>query len=107
VRCRGAAFDPEAQRRHVDALIDAFSPAYFERVRSFGADSELPVFIVGMMRSGTSLAEQILASHPRVHGAGELRDIDLLVGGLPRRLGAADGYPACLARLDAATARAL
>ena len=37
-----------------------------------GADSELPIFIVGMPRSGTSLVEQILASHPAVHGAGEL-----------------------------------
>jgi tetratricopeptide (TPR) repeat protein len=107
VRHRGAAFDPEAQRRNTGALIDAFTPAYFERVRSFGVDSELPVFVVGMMRSGTSLAEQILASHPRVHGAGELRDIDLLVNGLPRRPGTTEDYPACLARLDATTARAL
>src|SRR5262249_55914379 len=37
--------------------------------------SELPVFIVGMPRSGTTLVEQILASHPQVHGAGELPDI--------------------------------
>jgi hypothetical protein len=60
-----------------------------------------------MMRSGTSLAEQILASHSAVYGAGELRDIDLLVATLPQRLGAAEGYPACLGRLDAAAVRAL
>jgi tetratricopeptide (TPR) repeat protein len=107
VRRRGAAFDPEAQRRAVDRLIAAFTPAYFERVRSFGADGELPIFVVGMMRSGTSLAEQILASHPDVYGAGELRDIDLLVNALPQHLGAAEGYPDCLARLDAAAARGL
>jgi tetratricopeptide (TPR) repeat protein len=107
VRRRGAAFDPEAQRRGVDRLIDAFTPAYFERVRSFGADSELPIFVVGMMRSGTSLAEQILASHPDVRGAGELRDIDLLVRALPQRWGPTEGYPACLVRLDATAARQL
>ena len=43
-----------------------------ERCRQHASDSELPVFIIGMPRSGTSLAEQILASHPAVHGAGEL-----------------------------------
>jgi tetratricopeptide (TPR) repeat protein len=107
VRARGAAFDPDAQRRYVDALVGTFTPAYFGLVKPFGADSELPVFVVGMMRSGTSLAEQILASHPLVHGAGELRDIDLLAVGLPQRLGTAEGYPACAERLDAATARAL
>jgi tetratricopeptide (TPR) repeat protein len=107
VRCRGAAFDPAAQARAVDRLIETFTPAYFERVRAFGADSELPVFIVGMMRSGTSLAEQILASHPAVFGAGELRDIDLLVSTLAQRLHAAEDYPECVARLDAAATRAL
>jgi tetratricopeptide (TPR) repeat protein len=48
--------------------------AAFVRVRQPGAsDSPSPVFIVGMPRSGTSLAEQILASHPAVFGAGEVR----------------------------------
>ncbi len=107
VRRRGAAFDPAEQQRVVDALRDAYSPAYFEGVRSLGDTSELPVFIVGMMRSGTSLAEQILASHPRVFGAGELRDIDRLVAHLPRRLGTTEAYPACIHRLDAPTVRAL
>ena len=43
------------------------------RPRAYASDSELPVFIIGMPRSGTSLAEQILASHPAVLGAGEIR----------------------------------
>ena len=41
-------------------------------MRGFGIATERPVFIVGLPRSGTTLTEQILASHPRVHGAGEL-----------------------------------
>ncbi len=48
--------------------------------------SALPVFVFGMPRSGTSLVEQILASHPAVHGAGELRHLPAAVeqiGGLP------------------------
>lgn len=38
-------------------------------------DRRVPVFVIGMPRSGTSLVEQILASHPRVHGAGEIADL--------------------------------
>jgi hypothetical protein len=41
-------------------------------VRGFGTETERPVFVVGLPRSGSTLVEQILASHPRVHGAGEL-----------------------------------
>src|SRR5262249_3492740 len=105
-RC-GLVFDPSAHRQRIDRLCAAFTPAYFERVRSFGVSSELPVFIVGMMRSGTSLAEQILASHPQVHGAGELRDIAALSEtGLPKRLAAVESYPDYWTRLDAATASA-
>ena len=132
-RQAGAAYDPAKHSHYVTRLIAAFTRAYFERltqtgevsktsavgasVRGSGVDSELPVFIVGMMRSGTTLAEQILASHPRVHGAGELNDLGDLTRTLPRRLGtpgdaqvsgaAEDDYPECLTRLDAATARAV
>ena len=55
-----------------------------------GARSDLPVFIVGMPRSGTTLAEQILASHPMVHGAGELRRLQALGDGI-------EGFPAGVA----------
>ena len=49
-----------------------------------------------MPRSGTSLLEQILASHPSVHAAGELQDITDIVSSLPSRLGSTLAYPACL-----------
>jgi len=105
-RC-GVVFDPAAQRALIDRMITTFTPGYFERVRSFGVDSELPVFVVGMPRSGTSLAEQILASHPQVHGAGELRELDTLIMMLPGRVGTDEGYPECLASMDAATTRSV
>ena len=107
VRRRGTSFDPAAQRQRVDRLIAVFTPDYFSRVASFGLDSELPVVIVGMMRSGTSLAEQILASHPRVYGAGELADFNEMATGLPQVLGAGSEFPECMARLDAAAVRSL
>lgn len=64
-------YDAEGLRTKVDDLIAAFTPEMFERCPGSGCDSRQPVFIVGMPRSGTSLTEQILSSHSRVHGAGE------------------------------------
>lgn len=54
-------------------LKKAFDGHYFERWSTAGVADATPVFIVGMPRSGTTLCEQILASHPLVHGGGELR----------------------------------
>jgi tetratricopeptide (TPR) repeat protein len=71
-RKRGVLYDPVGHRLFTDKLIAAFTPSFFERVRGFGIDTERPVFVVGLPRSGTTLTEQVLASHPRVHGAGEL-----------------------------------
>ena len=67
---------PPHDREHLTLLVDqtirTFDDRWIRRPRSHATDSALPVFIVGMLRSGTSLAEQILASHPAVFGAGEL-----------------------------------
>ncbi len=81
----GRAYNVEAHANFVNRLTSVFTPAFFERVRGFGLDSERPVFIVGLPRSGTTLLEQVLASHSRVFGAGELRlareDFETLGGG--------------------------
>ncbi len=57
---------------YVDKLIKTFTNTCFQQGTECGSASELPVFIVGLPRSGTTLVEQILSSHPQVHGAGEL-----------------------------------
>jgi tetratricopeptide (TPR) repeat protein len=106
-RQRGVVFDPAEHRQLIDRIIAVSSPEWFQRVGSFGSDSERPIFIVGMMRSGTSLVEQILASHAKVFGAGELPHLKRLTGTLPQRLGTASAYPECLAALDGAAARAV
>jgi hypothetical protein len=72
-RRRGHAYDATAHSRFVDQMVAAFSQAFFERARPWGVDSDRPVFIVGLPRSGTTLIEQVLASHSQVFGAGELR----------------------------------
>ncbi|HWD41678.1 MAG TPA: sulfotransferase [Fimbriimonas sp.] len=57
----------------VDWIIGTFTKDFFLRYRRLGAKTDLPIFIVGMMRSGTTLAEQILSSHPGVEATGEQR----------------------------------
>jgi tetratricopeptide (TPR) repeat protein len=53
-----------------------FSRAWIESFGGRGAPSSAPVFVFGMPRSGTTLVEQILAAHPGVHGAGEIKDFE-------------------------------
>jgi tetratricopeptide (TPR) repeat protein len=68
----GVQYDQLGLSARVDRIIETFDVATIRRLQSHGSASERPVFIVGMPRSGTSLSEQILASHPAVFGAGEL-----------------------------------
>jgi tetratricopeptide (TPR) repeat protein len=66
-------YDRDAVTRQVDDTIRRFDSAFARKAHAGASDSRLPVFIIGMPRSGTSLTEQILASHPEVFGAGEVR----------------------------------
>jgi tetratricopeptide (TPR) repeat protein len=70
-RC-GPVHDQARVRRSIDLIIRSHDSAWLGKERGAVGRSGRPVFIVGMLRSGTSLAEQILASHPAVYGAGEL-----------------------------------
>jgi len=68
-------YSPEADSARIDRLIAVFDKKYFTKRKGAGDPSDLPVFVLGMPRSGTTLTEQIIASHSKVHGAGELRDL--------------------------------
>lgn len=74
----GEGFDADGFDREIDALIAATPADLFDKLMDWGVASDAPVFIVGMPRSGISLAEQIVASHPAMHGAGPLRRIAAL-----------------------------
>lgn len=76
-------FQPERWVQDTDNLISTFSIESFVHFPRIENPSELPIFIVGMPRSGTSLVEQILASHPQVFGGGELPDMFLCAQSLP------------------------
>ena len=65
-------YDQAARARVVDDTIRVFTREALARVTEARSHSAKPVFVVGMMRSGTSLVEQIIAAHPDAHGAGEL-----------------------------------
>jgi tetratricopeptide (TPR) repeat protein len=106
-RNENKAFDQQRHHALTNSLMGVFTPEYLDRTRKFGIDSAVPVFVVGLVRSGTTLVEQILASHPEVHGAGERKEIDELATTLPRQLQTAEPYPACLGRLEAGMARYL
>ncbi len=72
---RGTSDPDRAHQAMFDAPIKFFNEGYFQNIAG-GSQSELPVFIVGMPRSGTTLVEQILSSHTKISGAGELKDVD-------------------------------
>lgn len=57
-------------------ISTVFDRGLFDRLQGHGDPSQLPVFVLGMPRSGSTLVEQILASHPQIHGAGELRTLE-------------------------------
>ncbi len=88
-------FDIREYVAYFENVRTAFSEEAFARNRGSGCTSTVPIFIVGMPRSGTTLTEQILASHPRVHGAGELTTLGAIVDGYllrPANKGAYPGY---------------
>lgn len=72
-------YDPGQTCAWMQRIAETFTPELMDRFKGAGLDSERPVFIIGMPRSGTTLVEQIVASHPSVHGAGELRALDQAV----------------------------
>jgi tetratricopeptide (TPR) repeat protein len=71
-KLRAEPYDREGRARFVDDLVRLYTPELLARARTAASDSARPVFIVGMPRSGTSLVEQIIASHASACGAGEL-----------------------------------
>jgi tetratricopeptide (TPR) repeat protein len=82
-----------------------FTPEIMREKAGLGEPSAVPVFIVGMHRSGSTLVEQILASHPKCFGAGELPNIDALARDLRGPNGAV--FPEAVPSLSAQQLRAL
>lgn len=75
MRRKAVSYDADAMDRVFGALAETFDKSTIERMQATGGRSPKPVFVVGMPRSGTTLVEQVLASVPGIHGAGELSGI--------------------------------
>ena len=97
-------YDPVAHRQSCARIRHAFSRSLYDHRRHIGNDSTLPVFVLGMPRSGTTLIEQILAGHSQIHGAGELGVIPSTIARLERwerHTGSGHHYPDCVDDLSA------
>ncbi|HXY95388.1 MAG TPA: sulfotransferase [Steroidobacteraceae bacterium] len=102
-------YQPEVHEQNTRAQIDVCTPQLFARQAGAGAAAPDPIFIVGLPRSGSTLIEQILASHSQVEGTHELAEVPRIVTELGGR-GAEAGearYPAVLAAMSSADFRRL
>jgi len=70
---KGQGYDIAVYARFVARMIETCSTEFFQHVKGMGIETQRPVFIIGLPRSGTTLTEQILAGHSQVFGAGELQ----------------------------------
>ena len=86
LRRKRLSYSADAHSQYVDRIQSFFSLENIKNLRSDACSSDVPIFVLGMPRSGTTLTEQIIASHPDVHGAGELPDL-LDMANNPRNMG--------------------
>ncbi len=104
---QGRQYDPEQHRAFVEQICETFTPEFFKRSRGLGVDTQFPIFILGLPRSGTTLVEQILASHSQVHAAGELALVGECFESLPRICGITAAPLDCVGHLDEKSTREL
>ena len=94
------AYDETAAFALFDDIERIFAPDMIKAKAGSGDPSPVPIFVVGMPRSGTTLIEQIIASHPMVHGAGELPTFNEVILTVRGTDGGTIPYPAFVAALD-------
>lgn len=106
-RLAGKQFDERPFLQRVRRLIEAFSASFFVENDVSPRHDQQPIFIVGMPRSGTTLVEQILSSHPKVHGAGELYEMQPISESVSAALATDVCYPDCVTGMNRQTAAQL
>lgn len=93
-------FDPDAFERDIDDLIELFSKDRLERLPRAETNSQAPVFISCLPRSGSTLIERILAAHPAVHPVGELNTLIYIGHDMQIGIGSTEPYPRCILDAD-------
>jgi tetratricopeptide (TPR) repeat protein len=102
-------YDPLVIHDHVGRSVALFTPEFFAARKDKGCPAPDPIFVLGMPRAGSTLVEQILASHPAIEGTAELPDIPAIARRLDGRKQKGDEsfYPECLAEMSAGDFAAL
>jgi len=98
-------YSQEADEARFSQLIETFNADFIKKHQHLGVDSNLPVVIVGMPRSATTLTEQIISSHPEVQAAGEVIFWGRAKTALPLRLGTETPFPQCVAEMSTEQAK--
>lgn len=106
-RERRVVYRPEANRALVERYKALFTPAFFAERAGWGAQAADPIFILGLPRSGSTLVDQILASHPLVEGVGELQDLQVIADWVAMQGAREQQYPDPLAAMPRASAEKL
>ncbi|MFQ5470195.1 MAG: sulfotransferase [Gammaproteobacteria bacterium] len=99
-KLRNAHFDIDKFEAHINDIINIFSSDFFHRTEKATPGAIHPIFIIGMPRSGTSLVEQILDSHPAICGAGELKNLLEMARELPEYVHSELLFPLCVPDLS-------
>ena len=98
---QSVAYAPEGNTELFERLMATYSKPFLDHKRPLGNPSTLPVFIVGLPRSGTTLVEQILACHRSIHGAGELESLAGVNHAITRRFRDSKPAPESMSLIDA------
>jgi len=99
---QASRYSSEAHEAFVSDLISVFTPELFASIPKPEVDTKSSVLVCGMPRSGSTLVEQILATHPDIHGAGELDDLSTIATGLHHYIGGDESYPSLVRKIDTA-----
>ncbi len=100
IKDRGLDYNKEDDEAKFSKLIEVFNADIFNKLQHLAVESKLPVLIVGMPRSGTTLTEQIISSHSHVIGAGEVVFWSRTPTAMPLRLVTDTPYPDCVKELN-------
>lgn len=108
-RLRNQEYDyhPSSEDAYLERIASVFNRDFLATLSNHGTSSKLPIIIVGMPRSGTTLTEQIISSHPQVIGAGEVEFWVNAANTMPYLLETSESYPECMPQITPEKAASL
>ncbi|AKM11854.1 hypothetical protein AB433_13840 [Croceicoccus naphthovorans] len=106
IRLKEVPYDPDQVTQHTNKMRETCTPKFFADRAGWGSERNDPIFIVSLPRSGSTLVEQILSSHPMIEGTEELRDIERIALSIAPT-GGTGGWLDVLPGMDRAQIRSL